>query len=721
MLPASVLRASGIGLLLMLLLATTATAAEEDNWPREIVAGQGARIVIYQPQLDAQVENSLRGRAAVAVTLAGETSAVFGTIWFESRIQTALAERTVEILDAEVSLVRFDDATPEQESSLASILEDEVPEWNLALSLDRVIASLALVENRAAVSEGLHDDPPEIIFETSPAILLSFDGEPHLLPTSGTTLELVVNTPFLVSYDPSTEAYFLFASEETWFTAPKALGPWSAVDSVPSRVRRMVPPETGTAPEAEPGEPFTVPTVIPKIITRTEPAELIVTDGSPELRPLAGGDLEYFSNTDSDILLEVESGDYFALISGRWFAAPDLAGPWTFVPADTLPKSFSKIEKDSEKAYLRSSVAGTEEATEAFLESQIPQTATIRRDLTVEVDYDGSPQFENIDGTELQYAVNTGSQVLRFEDQYFNADSGVWYVAPSPNGTWEVATEIPPAVYLQPPSSPLYNTTFLHVYHSTPTYVFVGHHPGYLNSFHHHGCMVWGTGWHHSPWFGTMWFPRPPTWGMHMRWSSHSGWSVGMSWSSGPFTFGMSTSSWGHSSRAGWWGPAGFHSYAAGFNRGLQQGRRQGFQAGVRAGTGVGDRRSSLYDRPENRERNATGLRAGTSPRTPVVAADRPNNLFSDSGGNVHRRRENGSWQQRQGGDWSPSSASVLASPQGRSTGRDLSGRSPSRSTNRTLGAEYRARQQGTARSQRMSSPSARSFSGNAGRRGTRR
>ena len=34
------------------------------------------------------------------------------------------------------------------------------------------------------------------------------------------------------------------------------------------------------------------------------------------------------------------------------------------------------------------------------------------------------------------------------------------------------------------------------------------------------------------------------------------------------------------------------------------------------------------------------------------MAGGRSNNVFADTGGNVYRRNNDGSWQQRQGGDW---------------------------------------------------------------------
>ena len=52
----------------------------------------------------------------------------------------------VEVLDVSVTQVRFPNASDDQERELAGLIEDEVPDWNLLLSMDRVIAGLDVAE-----------------------------------------------------------------------------------------------------------------------------------------------------------------------------------------------------------------------------------------------------------------------------------------------------------------------------------------------------------------------------------------------------------------------------------------------------------------------------------------------------------------------------------------------------------------------------------------------
>jgi len=53
------------------------------------------------------------------------------------------------------------------------------------------------------------------------------------------------------------------------------------------------------------------------------------------------------SNTESDVVVEIEDRRHFVLLSGRWFAGSSMEGPWTFVPSDELPASFTNIPNES--------------------------------------------------------------------------------------------------------------------------------------------------------------------------------------------------------------------------------------------------------------------------------------------------------------------------------------------------------------------------------------
>ena len=70
---------------------------------------------------------------------------------------------------------------------------------------------------------------------------------------------------------------------------------------------------------------------VPTIYTSQVPTELIVFKGQPDFVPIVGTQLLWASNTTSDVLINTANNNYYVLLAGRWFTAPALTGPWTFV------------------------------------------------------------------------------------------------------------------------------------------------------------------------------------------------------------------------------------------------------------------------------------------------------------------------------------------------------------------------------------------------------
>jgi hypothetical protein len=106
------------------------------------------------------------------------------------------------------------------------------------------------------------------------------------------------------------------------------------------------------------------------------------------------------SNTESDVFRLGAKGAVYYLVSGRWFTAADFNGPWTFATPD-LPDDFKKIPISHKRSRVLASVPGTDQAAEAVLLAQIPETARIEKKLVKapEVQYEGDPQFQPIETT----------------------------------------------------------------------------------------------------------------------------------------------------------------------------------------------------------------------------------------------------------------------------------------------------------------------------------
>ena len=115
------------------------------------------------------------------------------------------------------------------------------------------------------------------------------------------------------------------------------------------------------------------------------PAEIVVFKGQPAFEPIAGTQLLWASNASGDVIMDTIGDGYYLLISGRWFRAASLSGPWSYVASNQLPAEFSHIPANSPAAEVLTAVAGTPQAKEAVIANSVPQTALIPRQ--------GGPQF----------------------------------------------------------------------------------------------------------------------------------------------------------------------------------------------------------------------------------------------------------------------------------------------------------------------------------------
>ena len=681
-------RAAGLTLIFLAIIGSAAQA-EVVTWPQQLATDNGAVVLIYQPQVETFSGNRIEARAAVSVKSdATKNVPVFGAIWIEAKIDVDRDSRTAVIRDVDIGDVRFADATGEQMQKLADFIEGQIEGSSFSISVDQLLADLD-AETTEPTDSVLKHDPPKIIFSTKPSMLISIDGEPVMEKIDGSDYERVINTAYLIVKDG--RDYFLYVGSNAWFEARAVAGPWSRASRVPNDVAGLVEPADDDGEEV--GEI--------DIIIATEPTELLVTDGVPTWAPVEGMNLLYLDNTDSNAFLELSTQKYYVLLSGRWYRGDGIGDEslWAHVPNDELPEPFSDVPEDSVNGAILSQVAGTPQAREAVLDNTIPQTAAINRsDASFSVEYDGSPDFAPIEEINVEYAQNTSSAVFRYGKLYYACDDGVWYVSNSATGSWSVATDVPDAIYKIPTSNAHHNVTYVKVYDVTPEVVYVGYTPGYYGSYYYHGAVVYGSGWYYHPWYGPHYYPRYPTWGFHVTYNPWYGWGVGVSWTNGPFRFTFS----GHGS---WWGVGGYRPYPRPYVHGGY--RKTNININVDNSINIGggrnrpETRPSIYNRPENRDRNIERP-AVPSNRQARPANNVQNNVLTDRSGNVYQRSSNGDWNQRDSGRWSQPQNMDRSSPSLPSTTRPSQGfDSRARPATRPqLERDFNARQQGAQRSQ---------------------
>ncbi len=645
------------------LLIWLATPGISQDWPREIEA-PNAKVIVYQPQLEKFDRNILEARTAVSVTMKEKSEPVFGAIWIRARVKTDFSTRMVSLESVRVTAVKFPNAKKEHEEKLISFLEKEIPKWDLRLSLDRLLAAMELVQEVKAVDQGLKHVHPKIILATEPSVLVLIDGEPKLKKIENTSLQYVLNTPYFIVLDPSQKKYYLKGGAY-WFASQKVLGPWQQTTRIPSQVAKLAEKmeeqrkkQQEDLEKEQKGEiSKTKSTVVPKIIISTKPVELILTDGKPKLAPIQGTQLLYVTNTENDILMDIKSQKYYILISGRWYTSPSLlSNKWNHISPDKISADFAKIPPESDMGNILAHVAGTQQAKESLLENAIPKTAEVDRNKAgLKVKYDGSPKFENIKGVDMAYAVNTQSAVFKIKNRYYGCEDAVWYEANSPNGPYSVCVKVPPEIQKIPPSNPHYNVKYVYVYDYTPKVVHVGYTPGYSGSYIYNGCVVYGTGWMYSPWWGPYYYPRMVTWGFGVHWNPWTGWGFHAG-----YGFGWFRAGWGVGFGP-WWGPMPYrYGYRAGFHHGFWRGYRAAhYRRGYRPGyprispyRGRG-RYPTVYHKPRPGVRTPkVSPYRPKSPGKQMTPKRYPNNVYSNKKGNVYRNQGN-QWQQKTKKGWS--------------------------------------------------------------------
>jgi hypothetical protein len=614
------------------LFLTSSLSAEEAGWPRKITTSQGT-VTVYLPQVESFEDDILSGRAAISVQLAGEEEPVFGTIWIVAGVDIDREERLAYAKNIRIPRVHFSNSTPAKEAQLAGIIEEAAKKGDLTLSIDRIIPMLEIAEKEQHTSQNLSNDPPVIIYKETPSVLVSIDGQPKLTEVENSKLKQIINTSFFILFDESQPLYYLYASENGWYTTKDIKGDWLYTTSVPEDVKKLAP----KADEIDaPVDSDEIEGAVPLIIAATEPTELLFTEGKPVFSDLPGTAISYVSNTENVIIRHGKH--YYILLSGRWFTSKSLEGGWKYTAADKLPEDFAKIPADSDIGGALYAIAGTDEANEAVLDSYIPQTAKVdRKNVTIKVQYDGEPKFEDIPGTNLKYAVNSDQQVLLSGKHYYACADAVWYVADKPNGPWSVATERPEGVDQIPPESPVYNVKYVYIYDVQPDVVYVGYLPGYTGTYIYHSTIVYGTGYYYHPWYHHYYYPRRGTWSVGVRYSPWGGWSFGIGYSTGRFTFGIGFG--GH--RYGYRG--GYHR---GYHRGYNRGYSHGARAGYRAGSRNAHRSSNVY-RNQNRSGIHSPERRANQGVKNTARQNTKNNMYSDRKGDVYKRQSNGNWQQQ--------------------------------------------------------------------------
>jgi hypothetical protein len=646
-------------------------------WPRSYNGSSGARIVIYQPQAASWEEQKhLIAYAAVSYLPVGqEVKAALGTLKIEADTSVSLEERLVKFSVLRITEANFQSLSREQLREIISEVEKSIPDRERVIALDPLLAAIDKSKIIPKNVEGMKADPPQIFFSQTPAVLVNLDGAPIWSPIKDNELKFAVNTNWdLFFYEPG-KTYYL-RTDTGWRQATQIQGPWEAADKLPPSFKKL-PKENWQevldnlkSRDAE---------RLPTVYVSTQPAELIALQGQPQYFPVSGTGtkLLWVNNTESDLFRFGENGPVYYLVAGRWFTAPDFTGPWTFATPN-LPSDFKTMPLEHPRSRVRAAVPGTEQAAEAVLLAQIPQTARVnRKELTApDVIYNGSPEFVAIEKTPLARAVNTDKEIIKVGELYYMCFDAVWFKADSPTGPWAVTDSVPGEIYEIPPSSPAHNVTYVTVQEDNDDddWEEFAATAGYWGMMSAWGCAWWGTGWYDDPYYGwsggyPIYYPPLRTYGYGSWYNPRTGFYGTAGRIYGPYggvgfgaRYNPTTGTYARGAMA--WGPNGARGAAQLYNP------RTGTMASTRQGSGVFGSwgSTSVVRGNEWAQTKRFTNREGTTTR--AIRTDEgamvrrkgdegsgfigkgQDNVYAGKDGNVYRRDENGNWNKWDNGSW---------------------------------------------------------------------
>jgi hypothetical protein len=645
------------------------TEPDKPSWPRTFTTDAGATLTLFQPQItDWNGFTQLDALIATEFKAKADAKPIYGVIGVSGRTVADDDSDEVVVTDVKATQVDFSTLERKELTDLALEVGKIMPTGPMTVSQERLTASLADYKRLANV-EGIKSDPPKLFVSNDPALLVQTDGKEVLSPVKGVEgLQFVVNTNWDVFKTADPDAAYFLRDEKSWLRSKTLEGDWTQVTTLPDVLSKLPDDESWKdARAAMPPASFEAGKV-PKVVYYDMPAEMIIFDGQPILERVPGTKLEWASNTTSDVFFHDGDKNWYVLLSGRWFSSKSLDGPWTFA-TPSLPADFQNIPDDAPYYQVRSSVPGTSESAEARLKASIPQMARVATDgsVTVDVAYSGDPKFEAIDGTNLTYAVNSNEQVIKVGEMFFALKDGIWFSGASPNGPWTVAKAVPEEIYTIPPSSPVYNVTYVRVYQTEADAVWYGYTLGYLGAYLAWDTFVYGTGWHYPPYWGYGWngpgylpyYPRPLTYGVGAFYNPAYGTFGRYGYAYGPYR-GIAGGA-AYNPRTGTYlrggaisGPNGQAGFIAAYNP------RTGNAAFARGGSNVyGSWGTAGVKHGGDFARISGGQTANggavnwhnSSGNQGFVAGPAGGDVYAGRDGNVYRK-DDGTWQKHTDGGW---------------------------------------------------------------------
>lgn len=198
---------------------------------------------------------------------------------------------------------------------------------------------------------------PTLAVSLEPAELIQSTGQPEYAPIADTQLLYVKNTNSQIIVDVGNQDHYVLISGR-WFRSKSLTdGPWAFVAS------DQLPADFARIPESHPkgdvlasvsgtvqAQESLIDNQIPQTaaVDRRRARASVRYDGTPELKPIPGTNLEYVVNASVPVIKVADV--YYAIENGVWFTAANLNGPWR--AATEVPPAIYAIPPESPLHYV---------------------------------------------------------------------------------------------------------------------------------------------------------------------------------------------------------------------------------------------------------------------------------------------------------------------------------------------------------------------------------
>src|SRR5258705_4527991 len=201
----------------------------------------------------------------------------------------------------EITSIRFASLEKQQAKEVLEEIKKDLPKEGMLVSLDRILTAVDTSAIRAK-EININTEPPPIFYSKKPAILVQFDGEPMLIPISGSPLSYAVNTNWDVFQDGDTKLWYL--RNDTYWLSTKDFKKWQPVKKLPPAFESLANDDNWKEVKSH------IPAgkmkgSMPVIFVSNKPSELILVDGAPDYQQIDHTDLLLVEHTQSGLFMHM--------------------------------------------------------------------------------------------------------------------------------------------------------------------------------------------------------------------------------------------------------------------------------------------------------------------------------------------------------------------------------------------------------------------------------